>query len=275
MFMVACDSSKSSEDIEKENEEIKLYQKEIERLKQESNESDGAIRDLITSLSDIEANLSEIRKSREELSLESSETVSVGSIKENIFESIEAIGLLMEKNQKQIKSLRYQLRNSNDSIGQLNDIVKYFEDQLGSKNDEILSLRNEIADLNIEYLEIFDAYLEKADEADMLEDKLNKAYFAYGSFKELKEAGVLTKEGGFVGLGKIEKLRTDFNKEYFKRIDIEITKTFPLEGKKIKIVTTHPSGSYSMDVKGENLTIKVLNAFDFWSASKYLVVVID
>ena len=43
------------------------------------------------------------------------------------------------------------------------------------------------------------------------------------SVKELKENNVITKEGGIIGLGKTTKLSSDFNKEYFTKINIEKT----------------------------------------------------
>ena len=71
-------------------------------------------------------------------------------------------------------------------------------------------------------------------------------------------------------------MKEDFNKTYFTKVDISTTNTISLAAKKAKVITTHPSGSYKIegaDGKAEKLTI--INAEDFWSASKYLVIVVE
>ena len=44
-------------------------------------------------------------------------------------------------------------------------------------------------------------------EVEVKTEKLNTAFYAIGTAKELKEKGVTTKEGGFIGLGKSTKVK--------------------------------------------------------------------
>jgi hypothetical protein len=107
-------------------------------------------------------------------------------------------------------------------------------------------------------------------------DKMNTAYYCFGTSKELKEKGVLTKEGGFIGIGKSEKLAADFNKDYFTKIDITLMKSVDLKSKKAKLVTTHASDSYKLE--GDKTSVDKLvitNAEKFWASSKYLVIVVE
>ena len=69
-------------------------------------------------------------------------------------------------------------------------------------------------------------------------------YYAVGSFKELKEAEILTKKGSFIGMGGATALVEDFNKEQFIEIDIEEVKDILIGSKKATMATTHPSSSY-------------------------------
>ena len=66
-----------------------------------------------------------------------------------------------------------------------------------------------------------------------------------------------------------------FQKEYFTKVDITEMKELPLSAKKAKIITTHPAGSYKLE--GENKVDKlvILNPDEFWSVSKYLVIVVE
>jgi predicted nuclease with TOPRIM domain len=107
--------------------------------------------------------------------------------------------------------------------------------------------------------------------------KLNTAYYAVGTYKELKEKKVLNKEGGFLGLGKEEVLKKDFNTEYFTMIDITKTTNIVIGNKKAKLLTTHPSDSYKMNQNDKKVftDITITNPEKFWKVSKYMVIVID
>jgi hypothetical protein len=117
---------------------------------------------------------------------------------------------------------------------------------------------------------------EATQESAVKTEKLNTAYYAFGTSKELIKNNVLTKEGGFIGLGKTQKVKEDFNKNYFTKVDVTALSEIPLGAKKAKLVTTHPGGSYRIDgADGKAEKLVITNTEDFWSASKYLVVVIE
>jgi hypothetical protein len=95
-----------------------------------------------------------------------------------------------------------------------------------------------------------------------------------GTSKELKDNKVITKEGGVIGIGSTKKINTsDLNLSYFKEIDITQQSEIPINGKKAKLATSHPAGSYRFEGEVEKLVI--VDPAQFWSVSKYLVVVVD
>ena len=101
-------------------------------------------------------------------------------------------------------------------------------------------------------------------------------FYCVGTQKELRDNNILTKEGGVIGIGTVNKLNTaDLNKDYFKEIDITKVTVIAVDAKKAKVITAHPAGSYELVGKDhvDNLTIKDTAAF--WSLSKYLVVVVE
>ena len=105
---------------------------------------------------------------------------------------------------------------------------------------------------------------------------LNMGFFCYGTFKELESKGVITKKGGFIGIGKTEQLKQDFNTDYFTQIDITETQSIDLFSKEAKILTSHPTDSYEL-VGDEDSVDKlvILDPIRFWSASKYPVVIVE
>ncbi len=105
-------------------------------------------------------------------------------------------------------------------------------------------------------------------------EKLNTAYYALGTAKELTKNGVLTKEGGFIGLGKTQQV--DFTKAYFTKVDIPGTNSIIIGAKKAKLITNPPIGSYKIEGENGNADkLTILNSKEFWSVSKYLVIVIE
>ena len=86
----------------------------------------------------------------------------------------------------------------------------------------------------------------------------------------------MTKEGGFLGLGKQEALKDGFNTEYFSIIDKTKTKSFLIYSKKAELVTNHPKGSYKFIGDDKRIDSLVITDPDsFWKASKYMVVLVD
>ena len=59
-------------------------------------------------------------------------------------------------------------------------------------------------------------------------------------------------------------------------MDISALTEIVLGAKKAKFITTHPASSYKIEgTDGKAEKIVITNAEDFWSASKYLVVVVE
>jgi hypothetical protein len=106
---------------------------------------------------------------------------------------------------------------------------------------------------------------------------MNKAFVASGTYKELKAKGLLTKEGGFIGLGKTKTLATSFPDSSFKQIDITIMKSIPVNSKNAKLISEHPANSYKLirDKDKKIESIEITDPAEFWKISKYAVVEIS
>ena len=96
--------------------------------------------------------------------------------------------------------------------------------------------------------------------------QLNTAWFVFGTKKELKDQHVIVD-------GKI--LRSSFNHNYFTKIDIRVTKEIKFYSKAAKLLTNHPSGSYVLQRDAnQQFELRITNPQQFWSTSKYLVVLV-
>jgi len=104
-------------------------------------------------------------------------------------------------------------------------------------------------------------------------DKLNTAHFALGTFKKLKEEGILNREGGVLGLGANKAIQENFDSKYFTELDIRKTKTIPVNAKKAVLISEHPLNSYKLVKENDQIAyLEIENPEEFWRISKYAVI---
>lgn len=238
------------------------------------SEKEAALQEFVNSFNEIQDNLNAI-KEKEKIVSASSKSGDVKSKEEQIKEDIQAIYDLMAKNKSRIGSLTKKLKDSNSKIKGLEEMIANLQSQIDSKENEIAELKSQLEAKNIELSNI-QMNLESVEaESSAKTEKLNTAYYAFGTAKELKEKGVISKQGGFIGIGKSTKVKDDLNKEYFTKVDISQTSSINIGAKKAKIVSSHPSSSYKLIGEGKVEKIEITNPDEFWSNSKYLVIIIE
>ena len=89
------------------------------------------------------------------------------------------------------------------------------------------------------------------------------------------------KEQRIIEDGKV--LRSNFNRDYFTKIDIRIDKEIRLYSRSAKILTAHPQSSLTAHPQSsytlqpdanKQYILRITNPQLFWSTSKYLVVLV-
>ncbi len=243
-------------------------------LKGELSEKEVALQEFVSTFNEIQSNLDAI-KEKEKIVTASSQGGDVKSKEEQIKLDIQSIYELMTKNKSRLASLNKKLKTANTKIDGLEKMIASLEAQLNDKDVQIGELANKIEQLNIEISNLTVNYQNVEAESEVKTAKLNTVYYVIGTGKELKQKGITEKEGGFIGLGKVTELKKDFNKDYFTKIDASQTMVIPIGAKKIKILSSHPSNSYKLVGEKPVEKLEILNAEDFWSISKYLVIVIE
>jgi DNA repair exonuclease SbcCD ATPase subunit len=270
LFYTSCGNGNEKE----ENPLVDSLQGENNKKDSKITEQEQALQEFVTTFNEIQSNLNEI-KEKEKIVTTSTKSGDVKSKEDQIKEDIQAIYELMAKNKSKVGSLSKKLKNANTKIEGLEQMIATLEAQLNEKDGQINDLKNQVEQLNIELSNLNLNYEELAQESEAKTEKMNTVYYAMGTAKELKEKNVITKEGGFIGIGKTAQLKSDFNKDYFTKVDASQTTSIPVGAKKIKIVTTHPSSSYKIIGEKPVEKIEITNAEDFWSSSKFLVIVTE
>ncbi|MEI6488294.1 MAG: hypothetical protein WCP52_05000 [Bacteroidota bacterium] len=240
------------------------------------HDQDSSIQSFIRGFNDIQDNLDLIKEKEKMVTANSKDAEMRKTKQEQIVDDIQAMYDIMNKNKQQLANMRAKLKDSNKKNEVLEKFITRLTAEIDAKDVQIADLKTQLEQLNVALSSLNTNYTEAKQESAVKTEKLNTAFYAFGTAKELIKNNVLTKEGGFIGIGKNQKLKSDFNKEYFTKVDISTTNSIVLGAKKAKLITTHPSGSYKIegaDGKAEKLTI--LNGEEFWSASKYLVIVVE
>lgn len=257
----------------KESPQFQQLAEDNDRTRAEVAAKDSMINDLFGTVNRISENLRIIRTKQGQLGEGDGGSEGM-NVEERIMGDIESIDGLMAENRALIERLRKQSKASANSLAELQRTVDDLDRSVTEKDEEIAVVKEQLASSNSSLATLIEMYRDKSQLADLQRNELNTAYYAVGTAKELRENGVLTKEGGVIGIGGVDKLNTsDLAKGYFTRVDITSANSIPVVADKAKLATAHPEGSYRFEEGGAKLVITDANAF--WSISKYLVVVVE
>ncbi len=199
---------------------------------------------------------------------------------EQIRENIRDISEMMEHNRELIAKLRQQVRESSVRSEQfktvIDNLVQQLEDndanlqklqaELQEKDIHIAELDQTVASLSSSIASLKEESSSKSETIIAQDKQINTAWYVFGTKKELQSQNIYEK-------GRV--LQSNFNKNYFTKIDIRIEKEIKLYSKSVKIMTAHPSNSYQL-IRDANkqYVLRINNPQSFWSTSKYLVVLV-
>ena len=271
-------------DHEAENK-IVLMQKAQDSLVSLQNSKDSSINSFVGSVNEIEANLDSVKKHQAIVVAKSKSKGEMSqNVKDRINDDIKLINDYMDQNKQKLAYLNEKLRQSDYKIVSLQKMIETLKSQLISKDSELEDLNKQLVAVNANVVKLksnieeLKASGEKQNQTIAEQTtKLNTAYYVLGTFKELKNKKVLDKDGGFLGIGRTDKVKGDFNNDAFTKVDITQINSIPINSKHAEMVTTHPAGSYKLDKNDQKVYEKLVitNPEKFWSASKYLVLVTD
>ena len=254
--------------------DIALLKSQMEQMELDAQLKDSIVNESLSFFNEIQENLLAIGVKEESVRQQSGDTEIANNEREMVLNEIRQINNLRTDNAKKMTQLQDQMMNSGMKIIELEAMVNRLMHQLADKDAEIQSLQKELEQKNKDFARLFDAYQEKDYQIDLMKEDMNTAYYVYGTEKELLKNEVISKNKGFIGIGKKVRLKEDFNENYFTKIDKRSKKDFLISGDKIELISTHPTSSYDLIPVGENTKLVVKDAKGFWKVSQYLIVVV-
>jgi hypothetical protein len=261
----------------KQEQQIKSLTAEDSTLMREGGKKDSTILAYVKSMNDIQDNLDSIKAAEKILSVGA-----FGSEHHpNAVEDIRNINAQLLRYHKEIYSLENKLRSLDSKNKEIQKMEGHLAQELAEKDSGIAVLQKKIVGMNDSLRTVMQQFNDSMvvinNQKNQISDmttEIHTVYYAVGTVKEFKKNGVITREGGFAGIGRNTEMKQDFNTQYFTQEDMTKLSIIPLNSKFEKVITKHPSTSYSVtnNSKADSLIIK--DPASFWSTSKYLVVVV-
>ena len=270
LALVGC----KQEQVKTDNSMVSMRDSLNKIIEQKNNE----INDFLSVINEVEEGFREINEAQGRVSV--AKSGEGANKKQLIRENVEFIQQTMRQNKALIAKLRQQLRESSinsdalkktidNLVAQLEDKdvqLQYLRAELDSKDIHITELNEDIANLNSNVSTLTEEGKKKTQTINNQDTALNTAWFVYGTKSELKAQNILVD-------GRV--LQDNFNKDYFTKIDIRVDKEVKLYSRSAKMLTSHPSSSYTLQKDAnKQYVLRITNPQLFWSTSKYLVILV-
>lgn len=270
LAITSCDFTNKSKGETNQDEE------QVDSLQRIISQKDGEINDMMETFNQIQTGLREISEAENRVIV--AKSGEGANSRQQMLEDVRFISSTMQQNRALLEKLRQQLRESSIKGDQLRRTIEGLVAQINDKEQQLQQLRAELDAKNIHIADLDKTITglnenvstlkeESSKKTETINDQdaqLNTAWFVFGTNKELKEQRIL--DGSKV-------LQANFNKSYFTKIDIRVQKEIKLYSKSAKILTMHPSSSYTLQQDAnKQYVLRISNPQLFWSTSKYLVI---
>lgn len=269
-------------------QKIESLQVRNDSLIQQGELRESSINEFLVALNEIQDNLNTIKLKENIISEQYDGNMEMKKdAKEQINSDISAIYSLLTDTRSKLNDAKDKLGKSGFRIKEFEKMVDNLNLQLVQKDSSLLAMRTELENMNIQIASLNNDVTELAqwnsekeviiaNQVEIIDNKnleLNTAYIAIGTKKELKEEKIITATGGFIGIGKAEKLNQALDEKLFTRVDIRNVTQITLPGKKQQIVTPHDTTSYTINEESDPRILQIVDKDKFWKSSKYLVVI--
>jgi hypothetical protein len=269
------------------NEEIAMLKAKNDSLTAIGFVKDSTVIDFVNAFNDIQSNLDSIKMKEKIISkaVDGSSEIKTRS-KDQINSDINLIYKMQQDNRAMVSALRSKLKKSGVYSAELEKMVETLTKQIEEKDVQIAQLKEDLAKVNVQVTDLTtkvvdlnanvdDLSTQNIERQQVIDNKtaeLNTAYYVVGTTSYLQDKKIITKEGGFIGLGKSKELATEMDKSNFTRVDITKFSKLPIMKNKLTVLSSHPKTSYRLTGKNLSDSLIITNQKEFWSLSKVLVV---
>ncbi len=267
----------------------KALQARMDSLTVSSTAKSAEFEEVFATLNEVENGLKSIREAENILVLQSQKggaEVQANS-REQLKSDVAAIGEAITNYKKQIDKLKndnriqssqfkkrlaaltQELETKSQLIDDLSKQLAEKESQLKIKGQQIASLDETVSTLRRDVSNLSNESSAQKETISTQDSQINTSYYIVGTKSELIAANVMSKGGLF----RSAKISYQAEQSAFVKIDIREVTEITLNAKKAKVLSVHPTGTYSLEVDTNGMQVlKISDPKAFWEQTKYLVV---
>lgn len=245
---------------------------------------DSELDSLFTTLSQIEENLAAVNSRYSAVQeLRRANMEGQPNVKSQINAQIKEIESLMAANRQKIASLQAKINADSKEGTRLQELVSRQEERIAQQESQIAQLLTELENnkviikkLNQDVTDLTADNVKKDEYIKLQTAEANRAYYVVGTYSDLNEAGIVSKAGGFIGIGRRQGTNSEMPLDRFTQIDRTKVTTIPINMRKALVVSKHPENSYElvMDENDDRVVsyLRILNPAKFWEQTRFLVI---
>ncbi len=264
--------------------EIDAQKVTIDSLQAIVDAKDNELNDLFDMLNEIEDNLSAIGSKYSNVQeMRRNNLEGNSSRRSQIADEMKSIEDLMAQNKQKIANLSAKVNSLTRQNTDLQAYITRLEERSMAQEQQIAELMTELENnrvvikgLNRDVSELTASNQRKDEYIAEQIAAANRAYFIVGTYNELRDAGIVSKTGGFIGIGRKQGTVADMNTELFNEIDRTTVTTIAVDKRKAQVISQHPADSYELvaDETDPQTTayLRILNPAQFWKYTDYLVI---
>jgi hypothetical protein len=279
-ILVSCNKKTSLEN-QKLKDEVAILAAENQQYINKSVTASRSLESYQKMLDEINADLAAMDDKHQLIKGKGTEFKGDAETDEEIQLHLEHLQAMMENSKhkiaymhKSLDSLRMENAGADDQIFEMELALNGMAKTVVERDAQIKDLHSQLKDQKVNIQILADAFVNQAAYSDVLTDIINTGFYTIGTTKELKAKGVIDVKGGFIGIGRVKTLDANAPDSVLTAFSIPETDMIEVNGKKVKLITTHPEGSYNIqsNPKGKNSFLNITNKGEFWKTSNYLVV---
>lgn len=269
-----------------QSSDYKALKEQNDSLLREKQSMQDEIDSYFSAMNQIEQNIEKIKNTENVVSLQPVGEEIDNDARIKINQDLTYLNEMLQANKDELARLKKQIKKSKFKSDELERTIDRLTKALEEESSKIALLETQIMQKDSLIAQMGSQIETQSKDIETLksdndskqsrineqEESIHTAWYVFGTRKELKEQKIVSSDGLFSAQ---KVLQSDFNKNYFVRIDARKTKSLPLYSTRAKILTSHPKSSYTLEKESGNFVLLILDTDAFWSVSKYLVIEVE
>ncbi len=174
------------------------------------------------------------------------------------------------RTKEKIRELEARLRRSGVRVAGLEKMITTLkqslagkEEQLGELTGRVDSLQTQVVGLQTEVQQGQETIRARDQVLEERRSELATIYYLVGTKQDLKTAGVIAAQGGFLGMGKTVQLTGRYDLGQFNALDTDQEKLIRTPSPKARILSAQPATSYELKLEGDHMELHILDPKEF------------